>query len=99
MEFRAIARGAGAFQQPVTAVEVEGLCRRAFGPDVRVVSAVELGNGMYNSIFRVELCGQGPVILRVAPESHHRYSNLLGAEQESFHVRARGSSSLNSNYR
>ncbi|MGQ0773181.1 MAG: phosphotransferase family protein [Pseudonocardiales bacterium] len=75
MEFRAIERAAGAFQQPVTAVEVQALCRRAFGPAVRVVSAVELGNGMYNSTFRVELAGQDPVVLRVAPEPGRQFSS------------------------
>lgn len=44
------------------------MCRRAFGSDVQVVSAVELGGGMYNNTYRVEFGAEQPTILRVAPE-------------------------------
>ncbi len=69
MEFRPIERAVDAFQQPVTAEQIWAMCRRAFGSDVRVVSAVELGNGMYNSTYRVDLGVDRPVILRVAPNA------------------------------
>jgi aminoglycoside phosphotransferase (APT) family kinase protein len=68
VEFRSIERAPGAFQQPVTAEQIRAVCRRAFGATARVVSAVELGNGMYNSTYRVDLGAGLPVILRVAPE-------------------------------
>jgi aminoglycoside phosphotransferase (APT) family kinase protein len=68
VEFRPIARAPGAFQQSVTAEQLRAMCRRAFGAHVGVVSAVELGNGMYNSTYRVDLGAFGLVILRVAPE-------------------------------
>ncbi|MFC7647491.1 phosphotransferase family protein [Streptosporangium lutulentum] len=68
MEFRSIERAPGAFQQPVTAGQIHAMCRRAFGASVSAVSAVELGNGMYNSTYRVDLGSGLPVILRVAPE-------------------------------
>lgn len=75
MEFRQIERAVDAFQQPVTAEQVWAMCRRAFGSDVRVVSAVELGNGMYNSTYRVDLGVDRPVILRVAPEPDRQFSS------------------------
>lgn len=68
MEFVPLARPEGAFQQPVTASDVEAMCRRALGPGTVVASAVELGGGMYNTTYRVALAGQeAPVIVRVAP--------------------------------
>jgi aminoglycoside phosphotransferase (APT) family kinase protein len=75
VEFRSIERAADEFQRPVTPGQVEAMCRRVFGPDARVVSAVELGNGMYNSTFRVELAVHGPVILRVAPEPGRQFAS------------------------
>lgn len=68
MEFQPIPRAADAFQQSVTADQVRAMCRRAFGAHVHTVSAVELGNGMYNSTYRVDTGADAPVILRVAPE-------------------------------
>jgi aminoglycoside phosphotransferase (APT) family kinase protein len=61
-----------AFQQPLTASEIEALCRRAFGADLDVRSAVELGNGSYNTTYRVDL-GHTRVILRVAPAPERQY--------------------------
>lgn len=68
MDFRPVERDPGAFQQSVTADEIQLLCRAAFGAHVRVVSAVELGLGLYNSTYRVDIGRDRPVILRVAPE-------------------------------
>lgn len=74
MEFRPIKRAVQSFQQSVSAEEIEAICRRVFGADARVVSATELGAGMYNSTYRVGLAGQErPVILRVAPESARQF--------------------------
>ena len=68
MDFRPVERDPGAFQQSVTADEIQLLCRAAFGAHVRVVSAVEIGLGLYNSTYRVDIGRDRPVILRVAPE-------------------------------
>ncbi|MGC0341629.1 phosphotransferase family protein [Streptomyces sp. SLBN-8D4] len=69
MEFRSIERIPQAFQQSVSAEEIGNVCRRAFGDAATPVSAVELGTGMYNNVYRVNLAGRDrPVILRVAPE-------------------------------
>lgn len=68
MEFRPIPRASGAFQQPITAEQVVAMCRRAFGERTSVVSVVELGNGMYNNTYKVDIGAEAPVILRVAPE-------------------------------
>jgi hypothetical protein len=74
MDFRPIERTSQAFQQPVTAEQVLEMCCRVFGSDARVMSAVELGSGMYNNTYRVELDGQErPVILRVAPEPGRQF--------------------------
>ncbi|WP_172388010.1 phosphotransferase family protein [Streptomyces sp. MNP-20] len=74
MDFRPVVRAAGAFQQSPSAEEIEAVCRRAFGGDTPPVSATELGAGMYNNVYRVELTGhQRPVILRVAPEDGRQF--------------------------
>lgn len=44
------------------------MCRRAFGADMRVRSAVELGDGFFNNTYRVDLGSERQLILRVAPE-------------------------------
>ncbi len=49
------------------------MCRRVFGSSVQVASAVELGNGMYNNTYRVDIGENRPVILRVAPEPARQY--------------------------
>lgn len=69
MDFRPIERDTQAFQQSVTIKEIQEICRRVFGTDAQALSATELGAGMYNNTYRIELEGQErPVILRVAPE-------------------------------
>ena len=74
MDFRPVARAAGVFQQPLTAEQVQAVSRRAFGADVQVMSAVELGSGMYNTTYRLDLAGQErPVILRVAPAPERQF--------------------------
>jgi aminoglycoside phosphotransferase (APT) family kinase protein len=60
----------------VTAEQVAAIVRRAFGAGAEVSSAVELGSGMYNTTFRVEVVGQGrPVILRVAPAPARQFAS------------------------
>lgn len=74
MEFQPVDRDFEAFQQPLTAEEIVRVCRRAFGTATVPVSAVELGTGMYNNVYRVLLAGQAePVILRVAPEEGRQF--------------------------
>lgn len=73
MEFHPVERPGDAFQQSVAPAQIEVMCQRVFGPSVRVESAVELGNGMYNNTYRVELGEERPVILRVAPEPTRQY--------------------------
>lgn len=65
--FQALERRYGTFQQPVTFQQIQAMCEAAFGRGARVVSAVELGLGSYNSIYRVDTGGERPVVLRVAP--------------------------------
>lgn len=78
MELRVVERGAGAFQRSLSASDIAAVCRRAFGADAVALAAVELGVGMYNSVYRVELDGcERPVILRVAPDEAAQF----GSEQ------------------
>ncbi|MFD5629964.1 phosphotransferase family protein [Streptomyces sp. NPDC127072] len=74
MDFRPIERASEAFQQSVTTKEIQAICQRVFGTDARALSATELGAGMYNNTYRIELEGQErPVILRVAPEPGRQF--------------------------
>lgn len=74
MDFQPVERSSGAFQQPLTAREIEGICHRAFGPSAVVTSAVELGTGMYNNVYRLTLAGRPQaVILRVAPPEPRQF--------------------------
>ncbi|WP_084959604.1 phosphotransferase family protein [Thermoactinospora rubra] len=77
MEFRPIERPPGAFQQPVTEPQLVEMCRRAFGQRTGVVSAVELGNGLYNTTYLVDL-GSFRSILRVAPCSGRQFASERG---------------------
>ena len=74
MDIRLVERGAGAFQRSLTAEEIKAVCRRAFADGPVPVSALEVGMGMYNNVYRVALAGRDqPVILRVAPEEHRQF--------------------------
>ncbi|GAB1339859.1 hypothetical protein ACE1SV_64490 [Streptomyces sp. E-15] len=74
MDFQPVERASEAFQQSLTAEEIGKVCRRAFGGAAAPVSAVELGTGMYNNVYRVTVAGQErPVILRVAPEPGRQF--------------------------
>lgn len=74
MEFRPIERPSDAFQQSVSARQIQAMCRRVFGAGARVVAAAELGGGLYNTTYRVMLAGhERPVVLRVAPEPARQF--------------------------
>ncbi|WP_128380415.1 phosphotransferase family protein [Streptomyces cavernae] len=76
MDFRPIPRETEAFQQSVTAEDIQAMCRRAFGTTVQVTSAVELDGGMYNTTSRITADGLGaPVILRVAPAPERQFAS------------------------
>lgn len=68
MILRSVDRASDAFQQPLAAEQIEAFALRAFGRGAGVVSAVELGDGTYNTTYRVELADGTECILRVAPE-------------------------------
>lgn len=74
MDFHPIERDAQAFQRGVPAEVVDAIVRRAFGSGTTVLSAVELGSGMYNSTYRVTVGGrERPVVLRIAPEPGRQF--------------------------
>ena len=68
MILRSIERASATFQQPLTEEQITAVARRAFGEGVEVVSAIELGDGTYNSTYRVALATGLEAILRAAPE-------------------------------
>lgn len=73
MDFQSIQRTANAFQQPVSDDHIVAMCRRAFGAETTVVSAVELSGGMYNTAYRIQFDSAPAVILRVAPEPNRQF--------------------------
>ncbi|MFC9817827.1 phosphotransferase family protein [Streptomyces virginiae] len=87
MELHVIERTANAFQQGLTERQIQAVAERAFGPGAEVHSATELGGGMYNTTYRIDLAGrEEPVVLRVAPEparQFHSERELMRAEYAS----------------
>ncbi|MEV7618019.1 aminoglycoside phosphotransferase family protein [Streptomyces sp. NPDC089799] len=87
MELHVIERTANAFQQGLTGLQIQAVAERAFGPGAEVRSATELGGGMYNTTYRIDLAGRAePVVLRVAPEparQFHSERELMRAEYAS----------------
>lgn len=73
MRFQAIERAADSAQRPLTPAQVDAIYRRAFGEHVRVAAAVELGDGMYNTTFRIALESGEETILRAAPEPARQF--------------------------
>jgi hypothetical protein len=73
-----IERTANAFQQPVELEQILDMCQRAFGEMREVIAVRELGGGGFNNIYRVEMAGMQPVILRVAPQPK-KLTNTCGA--------------------
>jgi aminoglycoside phosphotransferase (APT) family kinase protein len=67
VRFRPIDRPDGDPQEPVTAEQVDAMCRRVLGESAAVRSATELGWGSYNTAFLVGLDGGSTVVLRIAP--------------------------------
>ncbi|MGW6706119.1 phosphotransferase family protein [Streptomyces sp. NPDC054956] len=69
MDLLEIQRPDDAFQKAVPPDRLQAVCRRAFGADTEVLKAVELGGGMYNTTYRLDVAGrEEPVVLRIAPE-------------------------------
>lgn len=67
MDFHPIARPPDDFQQGVSAAEITAVCQQTFGTQSRVVSARELGSGLFNSTYLITLADGERVILRVSP--------------------------------
>jgi aminoglycoside phosphotransferase (APT) family kinase protein len=69
MILRSVERASEAFQQALTEARITAMTRRAFGEGegAEPVSAIELGDGTYNSTYRVALASGLETILRVAP--------------------------------
>ncbi|MEU6212763.1 aminoglycoside phosphotransferase family protein [Streptomyces sp. NPDC047023] len=87
MELHVIQRSANAFQQGLAGRQIQAVAERAFGPGAEVRSATELGGGMYNTTYRIDLAGrEEPVVLRVAPEPARQFRSeqeLMRAEYAS----------------
>jgi Ser/Thr protein kinase RdoA (MazF antagonist) len=70
MDFTPIGRPLDDFQQGISAAELTAVCQQTFGTHSKVVSARELGSGLFNSTYLITLTDGEPVILRVSP--HHQ---------------------------
>jgi aminoglycoside phosphotransferase (APT) family kinase protein len=76
MEYTFIEREAGSFQKPLPAERIVAMCRRAFGQVVGPQNVRELGAGMFNNTYVVEMSGGPRYILRVGPHpSSYVFSN------------------------
>ncbi|MBK3643024.1 phosphotransferase [Streptomyces sp. MBT33] len=76
MDFRTITREPHAFQQPVTAEDIQAIGRRVYGDAARITSAEELGGGMYNTTYRLTVAGMDrPVVLRIAPAAERQFAS------------------------
>jgi hypothetical protein len=65
-----------AFQQPVGWEEFQAICHLTFGKHATVLSATELGTGMYTMTYRVSVDSQKwRMILWIAPESDRQFSS------------------------
>jgi hypothetical protein len=63
-------------RQSLSTAQIDAVCRRAFGSDARVSSAVELGMGSYNNTYKVTVASQDrPVILRAAPDQERQFAS------------------------
>lgn len=67
MEYAPVERTAGAFQQPLTADQIQAICAAAFGTAADVERVTELTAGMFNNTFLVTRRGHGTCVLRVGP--------------------------------
>ncbi|HWG22552.1 aminoglycoside phosphotransferase family protein [Actinospica sp.] len=77
MRLESVDRAADAYQRPLTEQQIQSMATRLLG-EVDVVAAVELGDGTYNTTYRVEL-ERGPAcILRVAPEPARQFRSERG---------------------
>jgi aminoglycoside phosphotransferase (APT) family kinase protein len=71
VRFQPIDGDPGPFREPVSAAVVTAMCERAFG--VGAESAVEVGDGAYNNVYRLDFADREPAILRVAPAPARQY--------------------------
>jgi aminoglycoside phosphotransferase (APT) family kinase protein len=78
VRFQVIERAPDAAQRPLTPAQVDAIFRRAFGERTRVASAVELGDGTYNTTFRIVLESGEEMILRAAPEPARQFRSERG---------------------
>ncbi len=62
-----VRREAQALQRAESAAQIEDLARAAFGAAARLLAHERIASGRFNTTYRVELAGQGALILRLAP--------------------------------
>jgi aminoglycoside phosphotransferase (APT) family kinase protein len=86
VEYIPIERSDDAFQQPVEQSHLVAICQRAFGEDIQIEGAKELGGGLYNNTYLIHIVGMQPVILRVSPHLTRQFrmeKNLMRNEYAS----------------
>ena len=83
--FTPVVRSAEDFQQGISAEEIIAICQQAFGSQTQLAAARELGAGLFNSTYLLQLQDGVQVVLRVSPHpqaavfTHERF--LLRREQ------------------
>ncbi len=65
--FTPVPRAAEDFQQTISAEQIFAIGRRAFGNQTQIVGARELGAGMFNSTYLLQLHDGQQTVLRVSP--------------------------------
>ena len=85
MHVESVERPAGAYQQPLSGAQLAAVVRRAFGDGTELAAAVELGDGTYNSTYRLTLApgayaglGGHEAVLRAAPEPGRQFRSERG---------------------
>lgn len=85
MEFNPITRPADDFQQGISVDELTAVCRQVLGTQTQVISARELGSGLFNSTYLIGLSDGQQVILRASPHAQagafRHEQHLLRREQ------------------
>lgn len=67
MRLESVDRASEGYQRPLTGQQIQAMTARMLG-DIEVAAAVELGDGTYNTTYRIETAQGSACILRVAPE-------------------------------
>lgn len=71
MDYSPLPRKPDEFQQPPSGDQIAALCARMLGRDLRILSATEIGGGMFNNTFLLATADGRKLILRISPPHDH----------------------------